>query len=194
MIILFYYYPSIHGLPSLPSSGGVGALIAANHPLHTVTGVPLLDALLTGNFAYFDSSFAHMIMPAVTLSIFPMGYIIATVKSNTIRILSEDNVFLLRASGMSWRRILFVHALKNNLVYLFTLAGLLFSSLLGTTVVVERIFGWPGLGSWAANSILSADVAGVLGFTTVVSLAFILTSLAIDLIYPLIDPRIGAQN
>jgi len=66
--------------------------------------------------------------------------------------------------------ILFRHVLRNNLVYLVTIAGLLISSLIGGTVVVETIFGWPGLGLWAANSILSFDIAGVLGFTIVVAL------------------------
>ncbi|MDG6994894.1 MAG: ABC transporter permease [Nitrososphaerota archaeon] len=190
LIILLYFIPVTHGLPGLPSSGGVSAEIARNYPLHSITGIPLLDSLLTGNYQYFSSSFAHIIMPVITLSLFPMGFIINTVRSHTSEILNEDFVLYLRSAGLSARRILFRHILKHNLVYLITIAALLLSTLIGGTVVVETIFGWPGLGLWAAQSIYSLDVAGILGFTIVVSLAFIIANLCADIVYPLVDPRI----
>ncbi|MCL5067280.1 MAG: ABC transporter permease [Thaumarchaeota archaeon] len=190
LIMALFYYPISHGLPYLPSSGGITSQVARLHPLHTITGIPLLDSLLTGNFAYFANSFSHLIMPAITLSLFPMGYLINTVRSSTVTILNEDFVTFLQSTGASWWTILFRHVLRNNLVYLVTIAGLLISSLIGGTVVVETIFGWPGLGLWAANSILSFDIAGVLGFTIVVALIFIVSNLVVDLLYPVIDPRI----
>lgn len=190
LLIVLFFLPITHGLPSLPSSGGVGVVIAREHPLTTVTGIPLLDALITGNFAYFSSSFLHIIMPTITLSLFPMGFLINTVRSHTSEILNEDFILYLKSAGVSTRSILFKHVLKHNLVYLVTVAALLLSTLIGGTVVVETIFGWPGLGQWAAQSIYNLDVAGILGFTVVVSLTFIITNLFADIIYPIVDPRV----
>lgn len=189
-ILAFFYYPITHGLPSLPSSGGITDSIASLHPLHTITGIPLLDAVLTGNWAYATDNFAHLLMPAFTLSLYPIGFVTKTVRARTITLLSEDYILFLRSAGVSERRIVFTHLLKNNMVYLLTVVGLIASSLLGATVVVETIFNWPGLGAWAVKSILTLDVAGVLGFTFVVALAFIISNLVVDIAYAIIDPRI----
>lgn len=189
LIFLFFYYPNVYGLPYLPSSGGISSAVAAAHPVATITGLPLLDSLITGNFAYFSNSLAHLIMPAITLSLFPMGYIINTVSAKTRALLGDDFILYLRSTGTPDREIVLKHLLRHNLAYLLTLAGLLVGTLMGSTVVVETIFGWPGLGQWAADSILTNDLAGTLGFTIVVAVAFIATSLIADLAYPVIDPR-----
>jgi peptide/nickel transport system permease protein len=190
LIILLFYEASTHGLPSLPSAGGITQAVASRCPLHTITGIPLVDSLITGNFCYFSNNLAHLVMPAATLALGPTGYVIKTVRARTISTLSEDYIFFLRSAGVSERRILFTHLLKSNMVYLLTIVGLLGSSLIGGTVVVETIFSWPGMGGWAVRSILTLDVAGVLGFTIVVAGAFIVTNLLVDIGYTFIDPRI----
>ncbi|MDG6904957.1 MAG: ABC transporter permease [Nitrososphaerota archaeon] len=190
LIFLFFFYPTINHFPALPSSGGISPDVAAACPLHTITGLPLLDSLLTGNFCYFSDNLAHLIMPAVTLALYPTGYVMKTVRARTISVLSEDYIFYLRSAGVSERRIVFTHLLKSNTVFLLTIVGLIGSTLLGATVVIETIFTWPGLGAWAVKSIITLDVSGVLGFTLVVGSAFIVSNLLVDIGYALIDPRI----
>jgi ABC-type dipeptide/oligopeptide/nickel transport system permease component len=184
------FYIGQSGLPTLPLDGRVTQLVLIEHPLTHITGLYLLDSLLTANWPVFENAFLHLILPALTLSLFPMGVISRTVRASVLDVLSQDHVIFALSKGLSRRRLIWSHVVKNSLIAVLTILGLVVATLLGGSVLVESVFAWPGMGQWAANSITSNDTAGIMGFTIVTAAFFVFINLAVDIAYVFIDPRI----
>jgi peptide/nickel transport system permease protein len=184
------FYVGQSGLPTLPLDGRVSQLVLIQHPLTYITGLYLLDSLLTGNWPIFENAFLHLILPALTLSLFPMGLIARTIRASVLDVLSQDHVVFALSKGLSRRRLVWRHVIRNSLIAVLTILGLVVASLLGGSVLVESVFAWPGMGQWAANSITSNDTAGIMGFTILTAAAFVFINLTVDLAYLFIDPRI----
>lgn len=186
----FFYILKTHGLPYLPSSGEVNEQIALTHPLHMITGLPILDSLLTRNWPYFESALAHIILPAMTLALVTTGLKARVVRASVLEVLKGEFVTATRARGVPWRATIYKHVLRNALIPIISVVGLSFAYLLGGAVLVETVFSWNGMGQWAAQAILNNDSAAIMGFVLFTAIIFVIVNFLIDISYIFIDPRI----
>ncbi len=135
---------------------------------------------------------AHLVLPAFTLGILGAGWYARIVRSAMIDVLGQDYVRTARAKGLSARRVVLRHALPNALLPVIAMIGIDIGQFMGGTVVVEAVYGWPGIGQLAWQAIQQVDIPIIMGVTLVSALAIVLGNLAADLLAPLIDPRIRA--
>ena len=187
---VFYYSLKISGLPFLPPTGRVDAFVALDQPLQTITGLYLLDSLLTGNLPFFLSSLHHIILPSIALSYISLAMIARIMRSSMLEVMRQDYITLARSKGLSERVVIYRHALRNAAIPTITSTGLMFGGLLAGATLTETIFAWPGLGKWATEAILTTDIATVMGFTLVVAVIYVTVNLIVDLVYGFFDPRI----
>lgn len=185
-IVLFYGH-----LGWLP---GGGRLSEGLTPPSTITGFYLIDALLAGNFSLFVDALKHLILPAATLGYVTLGVISRQIRSAMLDQLGEDYIRTARAYGLSKWTVILRHALPNALIPSVTVLGLTLGDLLYGAVLTETVFAWPGMGAYVVKSIQSLDFPAVMGFAILVSFIYVLLNMAIDLLYRVIDPRIGEVN
>jgi peptide/nickel transport system permease protein len=134
-----------------------------------------------------------LILPSVTLSLILLGLVTRMVRSSMLEVLSRDYVRTAHAKGLGDRRVNFRHALPNALIPILTVLSGQFASLLGGAVVIEQVFGWPGIGRLAVNAVFRRDYQVVTGTVFVFSIIVIIVNLATDILYSFIDPRIRLQ-
>jgi len=142
---------------------------------------------------YGYGTFAHLVLPAVSLSTVIVGRLARVVRSSMLEVLGQDYVRTARAKGLADGRVLFLHALRNASIPIVTLLGLQFAQLLGGAVVTETIFAWPGVGRLVVEAIFNRDFPVVQGVVLVVSLIFVVVSVLIDVAYALLDPRVRTE-
>lgn len=171
----------------LPIGSRIGTTIAA--PDH-VTGLYILDSILTGNVTALRSSLSHLFLPAFTLSMGPLATVTRMTRSSMLEVLGQDYIRTARAKGLHERAVLFRHALRNAFMPTLTMIGLSLGWLMGGSVLVETIFDWPGLGLYAVKSALTLDVMPIMGIALVYGVVFSLINLLVDVLYAFVDPRI----
>ncbi|MFG1401158.1 ABC transporter permease [Xanthobacter sediminis] len=184
LVYVFYYQLGIAPAP-------VGRLDFAYLPPPTVTGFFVADALLAGDAETAGAAFGQLVLPAVTLAIFTLAPLARMTRAAMLQVLAADFVRTARAAGLSRRKVLLGYALRNALLPLITTFGMVFSFALGANVLVEKVFAWPGIGSYAVEALVVSDYAAVQGFVLVMAILFVIINLLIDLSYTLIDPRVG---
>jgi peptide/nickel transport system permease protein len=155
-----------------------------------VTGLYLIDSLITGNWAAFRDSLHHIFMPALTLALSNLAVITRMTRGSVMEVLSQDYVRTARSKGLTERAVLTRHVLKNAFIPVLTIIGLQMAALIGWVFIVEVIFSWPGVGSYAVRSIMSFDFEPIMGFVMFMSFVYLLINLFVDLLYPFLDPRI----
>jgi ABC-type dipeptide/oligopeptide/nickel transport system permease component len=168
----------------------LGRLDTFATPPPTVTGFLLIDTLLVGDTETFRAALTQMILPGITLAFFALAPIARITRASMLAALSSDFVRTARASGLSSRRVIVTYAFRNALLPVVTTLGMVFSFLLGANVLVEKVFAWPGIGSYAVEALIASDYAPVQGFVLMMAIMYILLNLAIDIVYGLIDPRV----
>ncbi len=136
---------------------------------------------------------AHIVLPATTLGVLGAGWYARMVRSAMIDVLNQDYVRTARAKGLSSRRIVFRHALPNAILPVIAMIGIDIGQFMGGVVVVEAVYGWPGIGQLAWQAIQQVDIPIIMGVTLVSALAIVIGNLLADLIAPLIDPRIRTR-
>ena len=136
------------------------------------------------------SGFAHLILPSLTIAIFQLALIIRLVRAGMMEVMLQDFVKFLKAKGLSERRVVFIHALKNILIPVVTIIGLQMGNIIAFAIVTETIFAWPGMGKLVIDSIHNLDRPVVLAYLLVVSLIFVFLNFAVDIVYTFLDPRI----
>ncbi len=188
--LLFFYVLRVYGLPHLPSSGRIDESILLDRPLRESTGFLILDSLRQWHLPALQSTRQHLVLPGLTLALFPMGLLVRVVRVATLEVLAKEFVLFARSKGIAGYNLLVQHVLRNALIPVVTALGLITGRLVSGSVIVENVFSWPGLGSWAARSILSNDLAAVMGFVLVVTTAYVLINLLVDISYQWLDPRI----
>lgn len=156
----------------------------------TITGLYLVDSLITGNFAAFMSALSHIILPAVALGSYSTAIIARMTRATMLESVNQDYVRTARAKGLFEKDVILTHALKNALIPVVTVVGLQFSALLGGAVLTETVFAWPGVGSYTVNAILNSDYPVVQGAVVFIAAIFVIMNLLVDIVYALIDPRI----
>lgn len=161
-------------------------------PVH-VTGFYLIDSVLAGDLKVFGAALSQLVLPATTLGLFALAPLARVTRAAMLGILSSDFIRTARASGLPPRQILFGYAFRNAMLPVVTTLGIVFSFLLGANILVEKVFAWPGVGSYAVEALVSSDYAPVQGFVLTMSLLYVLLNLLIDLLYVVIDPRAGVE-
>lgn len=183
VIVLFY-----GKLNCLPGSGRLDDWL--DPPAH-ITGFYLIDSLLAGDTEVFINAVQHLILPAATLAFVHIGIVARQIRSAMLEQLGEDYIRTALASGLPRWTIILRYALPNALIPSVTVLGLALGDLLYGAVLTETVFAWPGMGAWVVTSIQALDFPAVMGFAIVVSFAYVLVNLIVDLLYLWIDPRMG---
>ena len=181
--LVFFYYMGQLGLPTLPSRGRIGDTIALIDPITPMTGLYLVDSLLTGKLAFFGSALRHLVLPSFALSLISLAAVVRIMRASMLEVLRQDYILLARSKGLPTRTIVMRHALRNAITPVLTTAGTTLGILLGGAVVVETVFSWPGMGSLAAQGILNNDSILVVGFTLFVATMMVVVNLVVDLLY-----------
>jgi peptide/nickel transport system permease protein len=160
----------------------------------SVTGFYTIDALIAGDFETFRAALSQLVLPAITLGLFTLAPLARMTRGSMLQVLGSDFVRTARAAGLSGSKVLYTYAFRNALLPIVTTLGMVFSFMLGANVLVEKVFAWPGIGSYAVEALVVSDYAAVQGFVLVMALLFIALNLVIDMVYTLIDPRIGIEG
>jgi peptide/nickel transport system permease protein len=170
----------------LPISGRSD--IASQVPV--VTHFLTIDALLALNFEVLQSALSHLVMPALTLGL-PMAAVLMRVtRASMLEVLRQDYVTFAQAKGLSTRRVLYVHALKNALIPTVTMAAMEVGSLLGGSMIVETVFGWPGLGRVVVDSIFTRDYPLIQAAILLYALIYVFVNFLADMLYTVLNPRV----
>ncbi|MFG1297069.1 ABC transporter permease [Xanthobacter sp. V13C-7B] len=184
LVYVFYYQLGLAPAP-------IGRLDFAYISPPPVTGFFVIDALLAGDAETAGAAFGQLVLPAVTLAIFTLAPLARMTRAAMLQVLGSDFIRTARAAGLSRRQVLFSYAFRNALLPVITTFGMVFSFALGANVLVEKVFAWPGIGSYAVEALVVSDYAAVQGFVLVMAILFVVVNLLIDLSYTLIDPRVG---
>ncbi len=155
-----------------------------------VTGFYLIDSLLDRDWETFRAALSQILLPGTTLAIFALAPIARITRASMLAVLSSEFVRTARASGLGGRTVVMTYAFRNAMLPVVTTLGMVFSFLLGANVLVEKVFAWPGIGSYAVEALIASDFAPVQGFVLAMAILYIVLNLLIDLTYGLIDPRV----
>jgi peptide/nickel transport system permease protein len=164
--------------------------LSSETTITAITGLVLVDSLLTFNFAGFWDGLKHLILPAVALGTIPMAVVTRMTRSSMLEVMNEDYVRTARAKGVVPWRVVFKHALRNAMLPTVTVIGLQVGLLMGGAIITERIFAWPGVGQIAYDSINRRDYAMIQGVVLYGALFFVLVNLLVDILYAVLDPRV----
>ena len=168
----------------------IGGTLDNSVTLHRITGMTVLDSLLTRNVDALRSSVQHLILPAVTLALFPMASISRMTRTTMVEELGADHVRTARAKGLPRGAVVWKHALRNALIPVVTVIGLQLGLLLSGAVLTETVFALPGIGQLAVTSILYRDYPVVQGVVIIAAFLFVIVNLGVDILYALLNPRI----
>lgn len=189
LLLAYVFYFLLNWAPA-----PIGRLDAFLSPPPPVTHFYLIDSLLAGDLPLFFASLSQLLLPAMTLGLFALAPIARMTRAAMLGILSADFIRTARAAGLSRPTVLYRYAFRNALLPVITTLAMVFSFLLGANVLVEKVFAWPGIGSYALEALVSSDYAPVQGFVLTMALLYVLLNLAVDLLYGLIDPRVGIES
>lgn len=167
--------------------------VAYEYTFTPITGLYLVDAAWTRQWDVLWDAFRHIILPGALLGYFSLAYISRMTRSFMLNELGQEYIVAARAKGLSERRIVWFHALRNAAVPLVTVIALSYAGLLEGSVLTETVFSWPGIGLYITNSLQNADMNAVLGGTIVIGSVFITINMLSDLLYRLLDPRTRAR-
>ncbi|MET0925719.1 MAG: ABC transporter permease, partial [Xanthobacteraceae bacterium] len=188
-LILVYVFYYILGWAPAP----LGRLDVFFSPPPHVTGFYLIDSAIAGNGGAFVASLKQLILPALTLGIFSLAPIARMTRASMLAVLSSDFVRTARASGLSPFTVVVTYAFRNAMLPVITTLGMVFSFLLGANVLVEKVFAWPGIGSFAVEALIASDFAPLQGFVLTMAVMYVALNLIIDILYGVIDPRVRIE-
>jgi ABC-type dipeptide/oligopeptide/nickel transport system permease component len=160
----------------------------------TVTGFYLIDSLIVRDFELFQAAAAQLVLPVATLAIFSLAPIARMTRASMLSVLASDFVRTARAGGLPSRTVIITYAFRNAMLPVVTTLGMVFSFLLGDNVLVEKVFTWPGIGSYAVEALIASDFAPVQGFVLTMAILYVALNLAIDMLYGIIDPRVRLEG
>lgn len=182
LIVLFSFV-----LHVLPTGGTVNPAIIASP---SVTGFPMLDSLLNGNWASFWNQVEHIILPSLANSLGIFGVITRVLRSSILDTLSSNYIRTVRAKGASENAVFFKHALRNSLIPVVTLLAILVNVFIVSSIFVEYIFTYPGVGDYAVRAVLNYDYPSILGTTLLIGMMIVIANFVADVLYAVVDPRI----
>ena len=169
------------------------AQITATLEFKAITHFVLIDSIWQGNWVVLLDWLRHLVMPAVALSTIPLATIARMTRSSMLDVLGQDYVRTAWAKGLRFSTVVLKHALRNALLPIVTVAGLLIGTLLSGAVLTETIFSWPGIGRWVFEAIQARDYPIIQGVTLFVTALVVFVNLLVDISYAFLDPRIRLQ-
>jgi len=167
----------------------VGRLDSFVEAPRQITGFYVLDSIFERDGEKFRASLSQMLLPAATMVLFALPPVTRMTRASMLEVLGSEAIRTARALGLSRWTILMTYALRNAAVPIVTTLGIVVSFMLGANVLVEKVFAWPGIGSYALEGLLASDYGPVQGFVLAMSVLFVSVNLMVDLLYGLIDPR-----
>jgi peptide/nickel transport system permease protein len=185
LVFIYFFYYRLGWAPAPLARIDVGI-----DPPTRVTGMYLVDSLVTGNWSAFRNSLAHLLLPAITLAFVVSAPITKIVRAALLDTLHADFIRTARTVGVTEREIIFRDALRNAMIPILTTIGIVFGYLMAGNVLVEMIFAWPGIGSYAWMALENKDIEAIQGFVLLIAGMYVILNLVIDLLYSVIDPRI----
>jgi peptide/nickel transport system permease protein len=174
-------------LPFVPTGGQLDPGVPP--PLRH-TGLIVVDALLAGRWTTLRNALLHLIVPALVLASYWVGFVSILLRGTLEETLRTDYVRTAFGKGLPGSRIVLRHAFKNAAIPVVTVLGVLYGQLLGGTILIESIFSWPGLGFYAYQAASNIDFPGIMGVTLIVAVSFVLVNLLVDTLYVAMDPRL----
>jgi peptide/nickel transport system permease protein len=186
-LALVSFYVFFLELRIAPGSGRISPSIT---PPPRITGLYTVDYLLGGDSVGFFDAAAHLALPVMVLSLVTIGLLTRFVRTSVLEVLGSDYVRAARAKGLPAMRVILDYVLRGASLPILTVVGVAFGSLLSGTVLVESVFAWPGLGTYAYNSASNLDLPGIMGVGLVVGLIYLLINFVVDLLYGVLDPRV----
>lgn len=181
MLLVFYLWLGLVG------SGRLDTTIFAPR---TITGLYTLDSLIAGDFHKFLNALKHIIIPSFVLGLQGNAVMMRLTRASMLEVLNADYVSLARIKGLSERIVIYKHVLRNAILPTTTYAGMLFGGMLGGSVLIETMFNWNGMGSFAVNALFMSDYPGLLGVTLIMIIVYSTSNLLVDILYGVIDPRV----
>lgn len=187
LVYVFYYRLGVAPSP-------VGRLDVFLSPPAHVTGSYLIDAAIARDGEVFRGALKQLVLPALTLGIFALAPLARMTRASMLAVLSSDFVRTARAAGLSDSKVVVTYAFRNAVLPVITTLGMVLSFLLGANVLVEKVFAWPGIGSFAVEALIASDFAPVQGFVLAMAILYVVLNLIIDVAYGLIDPRVRIES
>ena len=188
-LILIYVFYYLLGLAPAP----LGRLDIYFSAPPQITGLYLIDGAVARDWGVVFAGLKQLLLPALTLGIFSLAPIARMTRASMLAVLASDFVRTARASGLSPFTVIVTYAFRNAMLPVVTTLGMVFSFLLGANVLVEKVFAWPGIGSYAVEALIASDFAPVQGFVLTMAVMYVVLNLLIDVLYGLIDPRVRLE-
>jgi ABC-type dipeptide/oligopeptide/nickel transport system permease component len=188
LLLVYLFYFRLGWAPA-----PLGRLDVFYDPPPQITGFYLIDSLIAGEPDIFMASLKQLILPGLTLAIFSVAPIARMTRASMLAVLSSDFVRTARASGLSSYTVVMTYAFRNAMLPVITTLGMVFSFLLGANVLVEKVFAWPGIGSFAVEALIASDFAPVQGFVLTMAVMYVALNLLIDVLYGVVDPRVRLE-
>lgn len=185
LVLLIVFFDKLGIAPG--PDGRLG--VTATPPPH-VTGLYTFDALVTGRFGTLVDALAHLVLPAITLGLAPLAFLVRLLRANLLEVAHEPFIVVVRSKGVGRFAAFARHALPNAFLPTLTASGLLLGQLLAGSVLVERVFNWPGAGALVTDGILRQDYAVVQAFILLSATIYVVVNFAVDVLYGVIDPRV----
>jgi len=185
-LLLVYVGFYLFGIAPAP----LGRIASDVAPPTRLTGLYVVDAILTANVTALGSALHHLMLPALTLGFAVMAPLTRIARATMLEILESDYVTAAWAAGLPRAQVIYGDALRNALIPIITILGVIFGFLMAGNVVVELVFAWPGLGHYAVTSLVTKDPGPIQSFVLFVAVMYVFVNLAVDLLYGLADPRI----
>ncbi len=189
-LLLVYVFYFLLGVAPAP----LGRLDLMHITPPQVTGFLVFDSLIAREWGTAWSAVKQLLLPSITLALFTLAPIARMTRASMLQALSSEYLRTARAAGLSRGRVLMVYAFRNALLPVVTTLGMVFSFTLGANVLVEKVFAWPGIGSFAIEALVVSDYAAVQGFVLSMAVLFVVLNLVIDTLYTLIDPRVQVDG
>ncbi|WP_342452908.1 ABC transporter permease [Pararoseomonas indoligenes] len=186
LIYVFYYL-----LGWAPDPTGRIDIFSASPP--DITGFLLVDFAITGDLQGWWAAFTQIILPACTMALFVLAPLARMTRASMLSVLGSDFIRTARSVGLPGSRVTVTYALRNALLPVLTIAGIVFSTMLGANVLVEKVFSWPGVASYTLDALVASDYAPVQGFVLLMAGIFVLVNLIVDILYGIADPRVSIE-
>jgi len=186
-LLLIYVFYFLLGVAPQPV-GRLNELLYS--PPNTITGAYTLDSLLSADWTLLRASLAQLVLPSISLGMFALAPIARITRASMLQALGSDFIRTARASGLPTQTILVTYAFRNALLPVSNVLGMVFSFLLGGSVLIEQVYGWQGVGAYAVSAVIASDYAAVQGFVLLMALLYVVLNLAVDLVATAIDPRV----
>jgi len=187
IVFLIVFYVRLRLYPGI---GRITPTVALEYPFAKRTGLYLIDTLIAGQWAAFASALSHVFLPAVCLALSPIARLTRITRSSVLTVLGNDYVRVARAKGLRESLVISKHVLRNALTPVLTISGLIVGYALAGSVLVETIFSWPGLGTYAFKAATGSDFPAIMGVAILTTAVFMIVNLLTDLSYAMADPRV----